>query len=164
MFGGALWAAVAAARAADQRDDALADLATARGRVVELESGIATRDSMLAVLAGPDVRTSTLAATGTDPQLRLFLRESTPTILVTAFGLPQAPGGRTYQLWGIRGAEAPVSIGTFDTDATGSGVVLLSTGAATFDIGAVTEEPAGGSPQPTSQPFLVGSWPGASGQ
>ncbi len=57
--------------------------------------------------------------------------------------------------------EDPVSLGTFNSGPDNS---VLQTIAAVadqeFDIGAVTDEPAGGSPQPTTTPFLVGDWAG----
>jgi hypothetical protein len=56
-----------------------------------------------------------------------------------------------------------VSLGTFDTGADGTAVVALSIPAgAAFDVSALTEEPAGGSGQPTTTPFLAGPWRAAS--
>jgi anti-sigma-K factor RskA len=78
-------------------------------------------------------------------------------VVMIANELPQAPAGRTYQLWAIAGRGAPVSLGTFDSDANGrASLVLPVDRAMRIDVAAVTEEPAGGSPQPTTQPFLVG--------
>src|SRR5437867_389335 len=78
---------------------------------------------------------------------------------VTAFDLPPAPAGRTYQLWAIEKGRAPVSVGTFNPAPNGRAVITLPMPAGVKpDLSAVTDEPAGGSPQPTQQPFLVGSW------
>src|SRR5439155_555451 len=80
---------------------------------------------------------------------------------VTAFDLPPAPAGRTYQLWAIKKGQAPVSVGTFNTLPGGRAVITLQMPAGFKpDLSAVTEEPAGGSAQPTQQPFLVGAWQG----
>lgn len=129
-----------------------AALDQARAEVVE-------RDSLLATFMGPSVRSATLAATGQPPSARVFWNTETSNLLVTVFDLPPAPTGRVYQLWGIAGDDPPVSLGTFQTSADGRAVLQRAAppGAA-FDLGAVTEEPAGGSPQPTSTPFLLGSW------
>jgi anti-sigma-K factor RskA len=105
------------------------------------------------------VRTATLAATGSPPSARLFWNPVRGTVVIVAFDLPPAPAGRTYQLWGIAPGGDPVSLGTFQTAADGTALVQRpAPGGIPFEVGAVTEEPAGGSPQPTTQPFLVGSW------
>lgn len=59
-----------------------------------------------------------------------------------------AEEGRTYQLWQIRGGQ-PVSLGVFDqagllTQPLGEGATL-----------AVSVEPVGGSPQPTTKPLFA---------
>lgn len=62
--------------------------------------------------------------------------------------LAQAPAeGRTYQLWQIRGG-APVSLGVFGQDVL---TASLPQGASI----AVSVEPPGGSPQPTTTPLFV---------
>lgn len=72
----------------------------------------------------------------------------------TAFGLPEAPAGKTYQLWWIAGGQ-PVSAGVFDVGDDGT-ASLEVTGRppAEPDLWAVTVEPAGGSPQPTGEMVL----------
>ncbi|MBB5233629.1 anti-sigma factor [Deinococcus budaensis] len=57
------------------------------------------------------------------------------------------PPGRTYQLWQLQG-QTPVSLGTFGE---GGLLVTLPAGATV----AVSVEPPGGSPQPTTQPLFV---------
>ncbi len=107
------------------------------------------------------VGTADLAATGKPPSMRLFWNRARNVIVVAAFDLPPAPAGRTYQLWAIKKGQAPVSVGTFNTPPSGRAVVTLRMPAGFKpDLSAVTEEPAGGSPQPTQQPFLVGAWQG----
>ena len=62
--------------------------------------------------------------------------------------LTQAPAeGRTYQLWQIQGG-APVSLGVFGQDVL---TAALPQGASV----AVSVEPPGGSPQPTTTPLFV---------
>ena len=142
----------------DATRDRVADLQAA---VVEADLEVAQRDSLLASLLGPDIRTASLAATGSEPSARLFWNGTTGEVIVTAFGLPPAPEGRIYQLWGIGEGADPVSLGTFQTSADGTAVVRASAPPdAQFDVSAMTEEPVGGSPQPTMTPFLLGSWTG----
>ncbi len=135
---------------------------TAR-RAAALEREIAARDSMLAALLGPEVHVVSLASTGRAPSARVFWNQRQASFVVTAFDLPAAPAGRTYQLWAIAKGSAPLSMGTFNTDARGRAVVMLPADSAitrlgTIDLCGLTEEPAGGSPQPTEQPRLVGTW------
>jgi anti-sigma-K factor RskA len=125
-----------------------------------LTSGLASRDSLIEALTGPQVEIVQLVATGDRaPSARMFWSRATDrwTLVGHDFGAP--PEGRTYQLWLITTTSAtPIAAGTFAPDSSGSAVH-----AATFPLDdealvavAVSEEPAGGSPQPTTQPFLVG--------
>jgi anti-sigma-K factor RskA len=128
-----------------------------RDSMAALAGEMAKRDSLIAAVLGADTRTITLAARGRPPAARMYWNRAHGTVVIAAFDLPPAPRGRTYQAWGIAGG-APVSLGTFNTNADGHAVVTLPVpGAVDFQVGAVTEEPSGGSPQPTSQPFLVGT-------
>jgi anti-sigma-K factor RskA len=123
-----------------------------------LRNALAARDSVITLLLAPDVETAKLVATGRPPSARLYWNRARNQVILAAFALPPAPPGRTYQLWGIAGANAkPVSLGLFNTTAAGEGRLTANvpTGL-TIAVGAVTEEPQGGSPQPTTTPFLVG--------
>lgn len=155
----AIWAGLANQRSADRVDRLAAEIETARATIDTLRLAAASRDSMLAALTGPAVETATLTSTGSEPRVRLFWNRATEQLLVTAFELPPPPTGRTYQLWGLSPDSAPVSLGTFDTGPDGRAIALRSLAAgASYARSAVTEEPAGGSPQPTTEPFLVGPW------
>ena len=132
----------------------------AHGRASEsiaaLHDTIAGRDSLVATLLSPDAATAALAATGQAPSARLFWSPSRRRLVMAVFHLTPAPAGRTYQLWAIAKGK-PVSIGTFNTSPDGRLVAELPLPAdLKFELTAVTEEPAGGSPQPTMQPFLIG--------
>jgi anti-sigma-K factor RskA len=131
-------------------DSARAELAAARNQ-------IARSDSLIATLLAPDVQTTTLAGQGRPPSARLYFNPTRRAVVVATFDLPPAPAGRTYQLWGIVNGKSPVSLGTFNTQRDARAVITLPVPATQFDVAAVTEEPAGGSPQPTTQPFLVGT-------
>ncbi len=114
---------------------------------------------VVAALLDSTVASADLAATGKAPSMRLYWNRSRNLVVVAAFDLPPAPAGRTYQLWAIAKGRAPVSVGTFNPPPSGRAIVTLQMPAGVQpEVSAVTEEPAGGSPQPTQQPFLVGSW------
>lgn len=155
----AVWTGVSYRRAAAAEERLRAEIAEARAVIQALQSEGARRDSMLAALTAPGLETATLASTEREPRVRLFWNRERNLLLLTAFDLPPAPAGRTYQLWGIAPEGDPVSLGTFDTGVDRIAVTVIRTaGLQPFEASAVTEEPAGGSPQPTTQPFLVGPW------
>ncbi len=120
-----------------------------------------SQSALIAAITDPAGGTATLAATGKGPAMRLYWNRARRVLVVAAFDLPPAPPGRTYQLWGITQGAPPVSLGVFNTPPGGRGILRLTMPAGvTPTQSAVTEEPAGGSPQPTQQPFLVGAWTG----
>jgi anti-sigma-K factor RskA len=127
-------------------------------RIASLDAAVAARDSLLADALDPATETATLVSAGRPPAVRLYRNPRRARMVVAAADLPPAPAGRTYQLWGL-GDGAPVSLGTFDTSADGRALVALPLDLAqSFDLSAITEEPAGGSAAPTTTPFLIGSW------
>jgi anti-sigma-K factor RskA len=117
----------------------------------------------LAALTGPQVNVVSLAGTGRVPSARVFWNRARGRFVVFAFDLPPAPAGRGYQLWAIAKGQAPLSMGTFNTNAAGRATVVLPVGQDIAALGSVdncalTQEPAGGSPQPTETPRLLGAW------
>lgn len=125
------------------------------------DSVVADRDALLAAVLAPDVATIQLAASASAPSMRLYWNARQRTMVLTAAQLPPARAGRAYQLWGIVPGEAPRSLGTFNTDANGRATVAMRVPEGTrFAVTALTEEPAGGSPAPTTTPFMVGEWKG----
>lgn len=122
---------------------------------------LASRDSTLASLLSPGVELVQLTASGDpDPRIQLFWDRRHGTAVLHASKLKPVPQGRTYQLWFIQDGR-PVPSVTFDVapggDAIVSQVAVPSEGL--VSAAAVTEEPAGGSPQPTTPVLLVGALP-----
>ncbi|SHI29679.1 anti-sigma factor [Streptomyces sp. 3214.6] len=101
------------------------------------------------VLAAPDAR----ASTGKDTRGRsigVIASASEAQAVVTLSGYEGLPAGQVHQLWLMRPGAQPRSLGLFDGDTP-----LVATGldkAATSL--AVTVEPDGGSPQPTTKPVV----------
>lgn len=132
------------------------DLAAAR-------DDLAARDSMVAAFLGPEVHVVSLAESAQKPSARVYWNHTKNIFIVTAFNVPRAPEGKAYQLWAISKGKAPVSMGTFNTDASGRATLIVPVGDVVEDAGfiddcAMTLEPLGGSPQPTERPRLVGTW------
>lgn len=72
-------------------------------------------------------------------------------VLFSVTDLPQAGSAEDYQLWLVEGEEM-VSAGVFDARDGSAALLVDAAGSAGV---AVTLEPAGGSPQPTSDPLVV---------
>jgi len=140
------------------RDSTIAEL---ERRVDELGQGLFDRDAILASVLDRNVRLVQLTASGNpNPAIQIFWNKARNSALLNATGLKPAPPGRTYQLWWIRDGK-PVPSVTFDIDAGGAGLVRAVSVPTDGELSAaaVTEEPQGGSQQPTSPILLVGALP-----
>lgn len=144
-----------------EADRLAAQLEGVRASLGDAETRLARFDSLALAISGPNVQMASLTGDA-EPSLRLVWNRDRELLLVAAQNLPALQPGRTYQLWGLRGTDAPVSLGTFDSDADGSALLTLgSVTAADYELSAITDEPAGGSAGPTTTPFLVGGWSAA---
>ena len=96
-----------------------------------------------------------LGGAGTEHGARaeLVTLEGDRAVLV-AEDMPPVPEGKTYQIWVIKG-DTPRPSGLFEPRGDTIAVVVENPveGA---DAVAVTLEPDGGSPKPTTEPMLVG--------
>jgi anti-sigma-K factor RskA len=77
------------------------------------------------------------------------------------FDLKPPPPGKTYELWFITTDGAKVRADTFDPDASGTVMVSVAVppNLGAIKMAAVTDEPAGGVPQPTGTIQLAGQVP-----
>ena len=117
------------------------------------------QQAVVGILRDPATQVVSLAGQSPSPEARgRMLWHTTGGGLFVSAGLPQAPAGKTYQLWAIVGKEAPIPAGTFSVDARGVGSLRVSPlpGVSHVDVFAVTLEPAGGRPAPTGEMYLVG--------
>src|SRR5262249_28883274 len=138
-------------------------LSLAERELASARAEIAHNDSVVAAFLGPEVHVVSLAETQRKPQARVFWNHTRNIFIVTAFNVPKAPAGKTYQIWAMRNGKAPLSMGTFDTDAGNRVTKIVPvpqeiTDGGFIDDCALTLEPAGGSPQPTERPRLIGAW------
>jgi anti-sigma-K factor RskA len=89
-----------------------------------------------------------------DAAARLVLTDGRGQLLVRGLHSPGA--GRVYQVWLVRkGSTDPLPAGAlFDVDDGGRGAAAVPADLADVTAVLVSEEPAGGSPQPTSAPIV----------
>jgi Anti-sigma-K factor rskA/Putative zinc-finger len=124
-----------------------------------LRASLASRERMITNLIGPQVAVMTLASTDpASPTGRMFWDQQHNAWTLVAHRVPMPKAGRTYQMWLVT-PSAKISAGTFMPSPDGE-VMMQATYALPKDslaAVAVTDEPMGGSPQPTTAPFLVAS-------
>ena len=84
-------------------------------------------------------------------------------VLLLASNLPQAPAGKTYEMWLIPRKGSPAPAGLFQSAADGTALYLRKGPLDLSSLGAVavTLEPEAGSPAPTAQPLIVAPLPAA---
>ncbi|NJP52508.1 anti-sigma factor [Streptomyces sp. SBST2-5] len=100
------------------------------------------------VLSAPDARAST-GRDGRGRTIGVIASASEESAIVTLGGYGEPPRGRVHQLWLMRPGAQPRSLGLFEGDTP-----LVATGLEPSGTSlAVTVEPDGGSPQPTSRPI-----------
>jgi len=138
------------------------DVRTLNARVVDLENRSNAQQNVLASLTSPNIRVMNLAGQGATPQARarIFWDEAARQWHVFVASLPQAASGRSYQMWFVPQGAIPVSAAVFDTSADGTAELNISApdGIPNQTLAAaVTDEPAGGRPQPTGSYVLLGS-------
>ena len=140
------------------------DLSFARAELRDstssLERRVADQQAILEGLTGPGVRVMDAGATNArHPYGRMFWDQPTNRWTFVAYNLPKTAPGHTYQLWLVTRDQKKVSAGTFEPTAAGSAIVRATYALAADSLAAiaVTSEPAGGSAQPTTTPFLVGA-------
>ena len=130
-------------------------------RAVSVARATADRaNEVRAILTASDVRRIDLAGQKPAPGAagRAFWSPSRRQVVVTADNLPSLAAGRTYQLWVIPPGTGskPVSAGLLDLDAGGRVLTLAPADVDQVHMVAISEEPAGGVPQPTGPIVLAG--------
>lgn len=141
-------------------DQARAAVAASESRMAMIQRSADRSQSALAVLTAPDVARIDLAGQPGAPQAsgRAYWSRARGMVF-SAAALPPPPSGRTYQVWVVTSAPAPISAGLVAPDDAGHVDAVFAT---PQDIPqpvavAVTLEPSGGVPSPTGPKVLVGT-------
>ena len=127
-------------------------------RVRELSSQVETYRRAFAIAAASGTRSISLtSAQPAAPQVRAYWNDASG-LLLTALNIPTLAPERTYQLWVLPKQGNPSSAGIFRPDSTGNVLLISTPGVKMADSAAlaITNEPAGGRPQPTTTPIWVG--------
>ncbi len=114
---------------------------------------------VLSVVMARDARIIRLATSVPEaPQLRAFWSKPTGLVL-TGLNMPMPAAGRTMQLWIVPKSGNPISAGVFRPESGGQVLLVTASAAAPEDAKAlaISDEPEGGSAQPTTTPAWVGA-------
>jgi anti-sigma-K factor RskA len=121
----------------------------------ELAAQLNEQNALFEIVASGDTRQFTLVSSSDNAILAICLWspvQQRAAILATT-NLPSLAPDSIYQLWLIQSGENPVSAGIFESDGTLVFNPPQPLGA--YDILAISVEPSGGSPLPTTDPIAV---------
>jgi anti-sigma-K factor RskA len=139
--------------------DLRAEIVRQREATAALRRQILEARQSIRLVSSPGVLVVDLAGQGerAGATARVFWDRGGDRWQLYAANLPPPESGKIYQLWLIT-ATAKISAGTFETGTAGeaSGSVALPPDAGPVLAAAVTDEPPGGSPQPTGSILLLG--------
>ncbi|HSU58860.1 MAG TPA: anti-sigma factor [Bryobacteraceae bacterium] len=127
-----------------------------RAHAAELEAQRNQLRSAVEILSRSETRTVQFGHANNQPRGRVFVNPQQGLVFVGS-QLPQLASDQTFQLWLIPASGAPESAGLFRPNAAGNFVDVRTTPVDTTRIQAVavSVEPPGGSPAPTTKPILV---------
>ena len=115
-----------------------------------LEQQRNTNDQVVAALASENTTIALRGPGGTGTAVR-----TQHGAVMVAAQLPPLAAGRTYQLW-LQHNNVVMSAGTFHVGFSGHGAIMLAEGTPQADAYMITEEPEGGSTDPTTPVLLSG--------
>jgi anti-sigma-K factor RskA len=157
------WAALSACLVAGlvytsvERQGLRTELGAAQAQLDQARATLEIREATLDFLRRPDTR---LLKVGGDeerqPVAKVFVNGSQGVLLVAA-NLKPLEAGRTYEMWVVPKVGGPRPMGLFKPQADGSAIHLQLGAVALAEAAAIalSVEPEGGSPAPTTTPFLI---------
>jgi hypothetical protein len=144
-----------------QRSDLRQTLASLEGRHSAMERELRAAQDLVNTLTSPESRQVTLAPVKAPPQPqgKAYYLPSTGHLIFLASNFGPLTAGKVYELWLIPSSGSPIPAGVFQPDARGAATIVNPTlpNGVEAKAFAITIEPTGGSPAPTSQPILVGA-------
>lgn len=124
------------------------------GALIATNSTSSNDDPIAAVVEADDAQAHSVE--GPIGALNFVYSPGEGAFVLVGESLAAPPTDSTYQVWLVNGGE-PTSIGTFEPDDAGSVQIRADGVDPTGSTIAITVEPAGGSPQPTTSPVAQSS-------
>lgn len=129
-------------------------------RVDQLQAGLESEGNSIRMFASPAVQLVSLDGSPQQPAAkgRVFWDKDRNLFHLYAAGLKKLAPGRTYEMWFINSEKQKLPAGTFSLISHGEGALVAKPPpeAGAIVALAVTDEPDGGSDQPTGQIQLQG--------
>ena len=135
------------------------ELRRVRNELASVQTDAARSRKVLAVVLSRDARFIRLSTSQNQPLFRAFWGGAAGLVLSGA-NVPALAEGRTFQLWVVpKGGGNPVSAGVFAPQVDGQVLMIAETQVRPEDAAAlaISDEPMGGSAQPTTKPVYVGT-------
>lgn len=122
-----------------------------------MQQQLGVQRQMMVLLTAPDARRVVLRSAAAGARGILLLQPTETTAALVAVDFPPLRPNRVYQLWLLRDNQRDNG-GTFQVDQNGYAMLTITAlrPLSAYRAAGITEEPAGGSPGPTT-PRLVGS-------
>ncbi len=137
-----------------------AELRGLQGQLTSVQTEAARSRKVLEIVLARDARMIRLSTTSpTEPKFRAFWGGAAGLVL-SGLDVPALKLGRTFQLWVVpKGGANPVSAGVFAPQSKGQVLLIAETRLQRGEAAAlaISDEPEGGSPQPTTKPVFVGA-------
>jgi hypothetical protein len=111
-------------------------------------------EEALAILNDPSARDISFGEPAHPARGRFFVSPRRGIVLI-ASNLPPIAADRTFQMWVLPQSGKPIPAGTFHGGREGTAIYVRPGPLPSAAALAVTVEPSGGSPQPTTTPFIV---------
>ena len=127
-----------------------------RTQIAGLQAERSQLREAIEILGRSETKAVQFGLASNQPHGRVFVNRNRGLVFVGS-QLPQLASDRTFQLWLIPAKGAPESAGLFRPNAAGNFVKVQPTPVDTARIQAVavSVEPSGGSPAPTTKPVLI---------
>lgn len=127
----------------------------------EMEKQLQVAQDLVNTLTSAESKHITLAPVKAlpQPQGRAYYLSSSGHLIFLANNLAPLPSNKVYELWLIPSSGSPMPAGVFQPDSRGMATIVnppLPAGVEAKAF-AITIEPIGGSPAPTSQPIMLGA-------
>jgi len=141
------------------------EAALVQQRWEEVQRHLALQRQAFTLITAPEARPVVLRSDQAASQARglLLLTPTEPHAVLIVHDLPPLPQDRAYQLWLGRSDRQRDNGGVFRVDAQGFGLLRLTAPQpfTVYQRVGITEEPAGGSPGPTSPRVIGATLPGS---